>query len=177
MRRMHHRLPRAGLLSVVSAAMLMLHSAAAVASDEVATSEVRWHAAAAIADTTPAPGAALTVQIDADISPGWHVYAFHQTAGGPTALSIALADNSTAAAAGAVTGPAPSKQHDQSFDLDTETYSGTVELLLPLKINSDLPAGQHQVPVKIRFQSCSDRECRPPRTVQLDVDLNVVAKL
>jgi DsbC/DsbD-like thiol-disulfide interchange protein len=176
MRRMHHRLPRADLLSVVTGAMLTMHSAAAFASDEFATPEVRWHAAAT-ADATPPPGAAVTVHINADISPGWHVYAFHQTAGGPTALSIALADNLTAAAAGAVTGPAPSKQHDQSFDLDTETYSGTVELLLPLKINSDLPAGRHQVPVKVRFQSCSDRECRPPRTVQLDVDLNVVAKL
>jgi hypothetical protein len=169
------RSPPSGAWSVVTAAILALHAAHGLASDEAVTPEVRWHATAT-PEATLAPGAAVTVRIDANISAGWHVYAFHQATGGPTALSITVADNSTATASGTVTGPPPSRQHDQSFDLDTETYSGSVQLLLPLEIKSDLTAGRHQLPVKIRFQSCSESECRPPRTLQLDVDLNIAQK-
>ena len=36
------------------------------------------------------------------------------------------------------------------------------------------PQGQRQVPVSVRFQACSDRECLLPRTVHLSVPLEVV---
>jgi len=153
-------------------AMLLLMNGAGVMADTQGSDDVQWRAVSPVA-VSPHAGDAVNIHIEADIPSGWHVYAFHQPPGGPNALSITILENSNGRSAGEVIGPAPLKRHDSSFDLVTETYSGTVELQLPLKVNADLAPGTYQVPVKIRFQSCSDRECRPPRTVQLGVDLNV----
>jgi DsbC/DsbD-like thiol-disulfide interchange protein len=159
---------------LVGATLLITCGPEACGAEEATGGEdVQWQLASP-SESALAPGDSFALKIRADIAPGWHIYGLHEPAGGPTALGLILSDDSAALAAGEATGPAPLKKFDRSFNLPTQTYSGAVELQLPLKLKADLAAGPHTLPVKIRFQSCSDRECRPPRTVQLDVQVDVV---
>ncbi len=137
-------------------------------------SDVRW-TATLLAGTALSAGGTAVLEIHADIQAGWHVYALTQPPGGPTALQVRVdSSHDVVSAVGGISAPTPRKRHDQSFDLDTETYSGTFELRVPVQIKSDLAGGPHNLPVSIRFQSCSERECRPPRTVELTATVEVL---
>ena len=43
-----------------------------------------------------------------------------------------------------------------------------VAVHVPIALKSNGEAG-HSIPVSIRFQACSARECRPPKTIHLSV--------
>lgn len=116
----------------------------------------------------------MVLQIIGDVPVGWHVYALTEPPGGPTALRVKVdADHTVASSIGDASGPKPQKRHDRSFDLDTQTYSGRFAVEVPLRIREDLSVGLHTLPVSVRFQSCSDAECRPPRTVALTADIAI----
>jgi len=122
------------------------------------------------------PGSRIAIEVTAAIDEGWHVYGLEQTPGGPTPLRATLDENETVQAAGAATGSAPSKQHDSSFNLETETYTRTFVLRLPAQIMPHAPAGKQLTPVSVRFQACNDRICLPPRTVHLSAPVEIVGR-
>jgi Disulphide bond corrector protein DsbC len=76
-------------------------------------------------------------------------------------------------AAGPLSGPPPEKKQDKSFGLQTHFYTHSFVLSLPVRLKSQLIQGHRWVPVSVRFQSCSDRECLPPATVHLSAALYV----
>jgi hypothetical protein len=119
-------------------------------------------------------GSKATLELSADIADGWHVYALTEPPGGPTALRISLDDNDTAQASGIPSGAPPTKKHDASFNLDTQIYTHAFVLQLPLQVKQHAGAGRQLIPISVRYQSCSDRECRPPKTVKLQAALDVV---
>jgi thiol:disulfide interchange protein len=87
------------------------------------------------------------LRISGSIEQGWHVYAMQQFAGAPA-------------------GTEPQTRHDPGFDLDTPFYSQAFTVKVPLHGEIAGP-----VPVSVRFQACSDRECLPPKTLQLQAAL------
>jgi hypothetical protein len=133
---------------------------------------VQWGAQLTTAEAL-APGGAADIAIVGVIKEGWHVYGLEQLPGGPTSLRVALADSTVASVAGAPSGSKPRKVHDKRFNLDTQLYSGTVSVQLPVRVVSTAAAGTQQLAVNVRFQSCSEQECRPPRTVHLSVPVEV----
>jgi Disulphide bond corrector protein DsbC len=102
------------------------------------------------------------LKIVGNIDQGWHVYAMQQLPGGPTPLRVSLPLEQTVTIAGSPTGTSPQRRHDPGFDLDTDFYSETFALNLPLRGDIAGP-----VTVSIRFQACSERECLPPKTVDV----------
>jgi hypothetical protein len=102
------------------------------------------------------------LRISGSIEKGWHVYATQQLPGGPTPLRVTLAPNHGLTIAGAPAGTTPQTRHDPGFDLDTTFFSQAFTLKLPLYGEIKGP-----VPVSVRFQACSDRECLPPKTLEL----------
>jgi DsbC/DsbD-like thiol-disulfide interchange protein len=135
---------------------------------------VRW-----TASVTPRPaaepGRKIAIEVTADIQEGWHVYALEQPPNGPTALRASLDESEVVEAAGAPFGSPPTKQHDSSFNLDTQIYSDSFVLRLPAQVKLHSPAGRQVAPVSVRFQACSDRMCLPPRTVHLTVPIEILA--
>src|ERR1700677_840572 len=115
--------------------------------------------------TTVKPGASLIVELSAKVQGGWHVYGLTQLPEGPTPLRLSVDKNEVARSAGAATGTAPIKKHDQAFDLDTEVYESSFAVHLPVQINPNAAGGRQPIPVSVRFQACNDRICLPPRTV------------
>ena len=135
---------------------------------------VHWSASVKSA-TSIARGGTATIELSGEVQDGWHVYALEQHSGGPTALRITLDTNTVVTAAGPTSGTAPEKVQDTHFGFETQLYTHPFIVHLPVRVDRELAAGNQLIPVSIRFQACSDRECLLPRTVHLSVPINVPA--
>ncbi len=144
-----------------------------VSNAQVPSETVQW-AGSVISNAAVKHGGAATLELSAEVREGWHVYALSQPPGGPTALRITLDENKVARAVGAPSGTTPEKQHDKSFDLETQFYIHSFALYIPVYVKQQPAVGRQQIPVSVRFQTCSDRECLPPRTVHLAVPIDVL---
>jgi DsbC/DsbD-like thiol-disulfide interchange protein len=141
-------------------------------SAEPDASIVQWNAELAPGQPVRA-GARTTLLLSGEIPDGWHVYALTQPPGGPIALKVSLDDAETGRITGNIQAPAPLKKRDRALDLETQTYSGALQLAVPVSLRDGLPGGPHEIRVSVRYQSCSDRECRPPRVVHLSTSVDV----
>jgi DsbC/DsbD-like thiol-disulfide interchange protein len=133
---------------------------------------VEW-AGSATATTPLKQGSTFAVDLTADIQAGWHVYGLAQVAGGPTPLRVSLDENDVAQIVGTVSGTAPVKKHNSSFDLETQFYAQSLKLHLPLQVKQHAAISKQTVSVSVRFQACSDQTCLPPRTVHLSIPIEV----
>jgi DsbC/DsbD-like thiol-disulfide interchange protein len=113
------------------------------------------------------------VALSAEIQDGWHVYGLGQLPGGPTPLRVTIDENEIVQATGNVTGSAPQKKHDPSFDLETQLYTHSFALQVPTEVKPHTANGKQLIPVNVHFQACSERICLPPRTVHLSVPIEI----
>jgi hypothetical protein len=150
---------------MLTVAGLAIGAASSTQAQSLAPPSVQWSAAAR-RDSADAQGRRAVLNISAVVPQGWHVYALNQPAGGPTPLRIAIEQGAAAQITGAPSGTNPEKRHDPSFDLDTEFYARDFSLHFPVESQSTLEASQ-SLPVSVRFQLCSERECQPPKTIHL----------
>jgi hypothetical protein len=145
-----------------------------VACAQAPAETVQW-TTGVISQPSVRSGADTALQLTAQVLEGWHVYAFTQVPGGPTALRVTVDENTVAQAAGAPTGTVPEKKHDPSFDLETQFYTRSFVVRLPVHLK-EVATGRQWIPVSVRFQACSDRECLPPRTVHISVPIDVLSE-
>jgi Disulphide bond corrector protein DsbC len=137
------------------------------------TSIVDWEARVAPVPSSGIGGKA-TLILTGTIPDGWHVYSLTQPPGGPIALKVSLDDADVAAINGAIQAPPPVKKQDPALDMETQTYSGSLSLSIPVSLRAGLAAGSpHDLHLSVRYQSCSARECRPPRTIHLSARVDV----
>ncbi len=118
-------------------------------------------------------GSAATLDLSGEIDEGWHVYGLQQQPRGPTPLRVTLDANAIVTAAGATSGTAPDRVYDSHFGFDTQLYTHPFVIHVPVQVGADLAAGKQLIPVSVRFQACSDRECLLPKTVHLSVPIEV----
>jgi hypothetical protein len=154
-------------------ALLLASGLCWAGADQNVSPTVQW-AASLLSPAAVTHGSDATVVLSAVVQDGWHVYARKQRPGGPTALRVTLDDNDVARVAGVPSGTTPEKRHDPSFDLETQFYSHSFVLRLPVRVKQPA-AGRQLIPVSVLFQTCSDRECQPPRTIRLAVPIDVLS--
>jgi hypothetical protein len=133
---------------------------------------VHWSASVKSA-TTITRGSTAMLDLSGDVQDGWHVYALEQHSGGPTPLRITLDANTIVAAAGPPSATAAEKVQDTHFGFETQLYTHPFVVHLPVRVGRELAAGRRLIPVSVRFQACSDRECLLPRTVHLSVPIDL----
>jgi hypothetical protein len=114
-----------------------------------------------------------TLELSGHVEDGWHVYALTQRPGGPIALRVSIDDNPVACLAGPPSGSTPETRLDPSFNLQTEFYTSSFAVHVPVALQPGTAAGNQQIPLSIRFQTCSARECKPPKTIHLSVPVEV----
>jgi hypothetical protein len=152
--------------------LLMAPGLCATAVADAPPEPVHWN----VALTTQDPirkGSDTTLEISGVIDAGWHVYALEQLPHGPTPLRVTLDQNLIAVLASPASGSAPEKVYSASFGLDTQYYTHTFAVHVPVHLSQDLPAGRQLIPLSVRFQACSDKECLLPRTVHLSIPIDV----
>ncbi len=65
--------------------------------------------------------------------------------------------------------PTPEVRVDSNFGTGTETYRGSPEFLVPVRVADATPAGRINLRMTVRSQACSDKICLEPTTAQLTV--------
>ena len=122
---------------------------------------------------TAAPGAAMSVTLDAVIAPGWHIYAIDQRGGGPTPLTIQLPDGQPFRLARAVAFSKPEVKFDPGFGLDVSLHQDRAQFAVPVDVIPAAKTGRQTLTVEARYQACNANICLPPQTDQVRIVVTV----
>jgi thiol:disulfide interchange protein len=133
-----------------------------------AQQNVRW--SLTLEPASAAPGAKVLAHLDGAIDPGWHLYSMTSAAAKPT--TIKLAPN-PAVDKVRLFQAAPKKAYDPNFQMETETYQGAANFLMELQLKPDAPAGAPEISATVRYQTCNDTVCIPPRNQVVGATLTI----
>ncbi len=125
-----------------------------------------------------APGSDVLLELKLDLDAPWHMYSVTTPKagpeGGPTQTTIRLAET-PAVASWELYFPAPERKFDPNFQIETETYEGSLNFYLMLHLAPGTPAGTIGLSARMRYQLCTDKQCLPPKTVSVSTTLPVNA--
>lgn len=126
----------------------------------------------AIAPTHPLKaGAIFDLVLHAAIDPGWHLYALTEPEDGPIATEINLTEGDPAELLR--TGQSrPRTSQDPVFGKPVTLFESSATFTLHLQLARALPPGAHLLHVLVRYQSCNDHVCLPPRTETVEAPLS-----
>jgi thiol:disulfide interchange protein DsbD len=132
---------------------------------------VAWRLTAPAAPVKP--GGKFTVKLLAAVQDGWHLYSLKPMAEGPIPTRIWIADGQPFTLSGAVQAPGPRVMQDPSFGMEVELYVGDVVFTLPVKVAAGTAPGVQKLVVSASYQSCNNKVCLPPKTVQVEAPVKV----
>lgn len=130
------------------------------------------HWSLAIEPAAVPPGGHVTAKLTADIDPEWHLYSLSTPKGGPIATTAGIAPTPAIASVKTYQ-PKPERKLDPNFGIETETFAKQVVILFDVTLAVDAKAGPLEITANTRFQSCTDKQCLPPRKVSASATVNV----
>ena len=128
---------------------------------------------------TIAPSTKLTVQrgsavdytLKAELQPGFHVNS--NMPGDDYLIPIKLTWNKDPLEAEQVTYPKPQMEKLAFSTKPISVYTGTFEIATHFKASPSAMPGMAFMNGKLRYQACNNKECLPPRTVDVRVTLDI----
>jgi thiol:disulfide interchange protein DsbD len=117
-------------------------------------------------------GALIRVPLSAAIDVGWHLYSLKKLEGGPVPTTITVAPG-TFRLEGEIKSSDPIPMNDSQLGMTVELYLVRADFVLPVRIANDASAGPHTLKVSVRYQTCSEKICLPPKTVTIDAPVTV----
>jgi len=118
-------------------------------------------------------GSILGVDVQADIAPGWHLYALDIPAGGPIATSFVVIEDEVFSSGGEAVQPEPVSWFDENFNMDTNYFEGTAVFTVPVRIAESALPGDYELRLQVEFMLCNDSTCLPPQKNDLAVLVTV----
>ena len=119
-------------------------------------------------------GSAAQIAVVMKIRPGFHVNAREKSA--EYLIATDLKSNLPAGfSAGDVAYPKGKLEKFVFSKTPLNVYQDTVILKMPLNVLASAPTGEQHIPLKLRYQACSQEICLPPVTLDVDAVVNVVA--
>lgn len=145
------------------------------AAQEIPENVVKW--SLALEQPSPQkPGATFKALLRARIEEGWHLYSLDQREDGPKPTRISAPPNQPFELAGEIESPTPLVAMDENFGFETEFYEEAAVFGLPLRVAASAAQGQHKLQVQVRYQTCTQKLCLPPKTVKLGLTVEVGGK-
>ncbi len=138
-----------------------------------AVNPIHWSLKLTTAQKTYQKGEPFTVQLQAQIEDGWHLYALEEIPNGPRPTRILLPDEQAFAFAGELGQPMPISKFDENFGVETQFYEKAVTFRVPLKIADTAQPGVTKLVLQVRYQTCNDTLCLPPKTVKLETVVEI----
>ena len=129
---------------------------------------VKW--SLALDPASAAQGAKVIARLEGRIDLGWHVYSMTSAGAIPTTVKVAA--NAAVEKVRVFQAP-PKKAYDPNFQLDTETYEGSAVFLLELQLTPDAAPGASEISAEVRYQTCNDKVCIPPRRQTVTATLTI----
>ena len=113
-------------------------------------------------EATLAAGAGTEIAVQISLEPGWHIYSLTQPAGGPTPTALSLEPCQALEPAGPVRQGRFEAQFEPLFGVNVESFSGTAEFWVPVRVLPTAKAGAYDCAVRVRYQACNGKVCLPP---------------
>jgi len=119
---------------------------------------------------TKADGNNYELHITATIDKGWHIYSQTTPDGGPVATKIDFVKSPLVTLIGKTkeTGKLEQK-HEELFGLDVKQFSNRVDFVQLIQLKAKVKTN---ITGTIKFMSCNDSECLPPKTQKFSIPLN-----
>ncbi len=119
-------------------------------------------------------GSIAGLRIDADIAPGWHLYAMDIPPGGPIPTSFKVVENEVFSPGGEALQSEPVSWFDENFDMETNYFQGSAEFTVPVRVAESAVPGDYELIIKVEFMLCNDSTCLPPQTEELAATVSVI---
>lgn len=160
--------PAMGGFNVLLLLTLLVGSAGAAEAQE---RPVRWSLTTQTDDGV-SPGDTVRLRLGARIEDRWYLYSLTQPPGGPIQTRIELAPESPVQIAGVIDAPDPDEYPDRNFNIFSEVYQDSVAFEIAVVVRTVARSGSGPA-VLVRYQTCNDRYCLPPRTDTLTLSLQI----
>lgn len=116
------------------------------------------------------PGSRFSIKIIGTIQPGWHIYAMEEPDGSPMATQVGITESDPARVL-RITASKPQLIHDAALNLTAGVYLNSAAFILYLQVDST--SSQTPLHILVRYQSCNNKLCFPPRTQTIEVPLRI----
>ena len=126
------------------------------------------------AGSNPRAGEVVNLSIHMELDEGWHVWGVYNVPKGPISSPVSTTIETTdekVSKSGKVREPVPIVKFDEGFEIDIPYHEKTLDFILPVLLKNDLNIGNAELMVSVQYQTCNDRLCLLPKTVDLMVPL------
>ena len=130
----------------------------------------------ALEPSDPRLGEQVRAVVRMKLHPGWHIYSVVPATGdfAPIPTTITL-DTLNLEAQGPIYESNPLTDNDPVLDMVLSFHKNQARLFQNLRVPESAPLGTFAVQANLRFQTCSDRVCLPPKTVPLITDFTITS--
>ncbi|HET8946084.1 MAG TPA: cytochrome c biogenesis protein CcdA, partial [Candidatus Polarisedimenticolia bacterium] len=118
------------------------------------------------------PGAALPLEVSLTIKSGWHMNSSKPTLDYLIPTKVTFTETGGATAEG-IAYPPGEMVKLQFADEQLSVYQGSVAIPARLRVPADKAAGPLPITARLNYQSCSDKACLPPETVEFKTTVEV----
>ena len=116
-------------------------------------------------------GGEARVVFDAQIAPGWRLYAIDSPVGRPVAVALDALPAGVEALA--LRQARPREGYDEAFQSDYTYFAGRGRVVQPLRLSAAAARGRYEVRGAVRYAVCDDSICLPPARASFRVPLEV----
>ncbi|MDT0630785.1 protein-disulfide reductase DsbD family protein [Rubrivirga sp. S365] len=116
-------------------------------------------------------GGEARVVLDAEIEPGWRLYAVDSPVGRPLAVTVGALPAGVEAAP--LRQARPQEGYDEAFGSDYTYFAGRGRIVQPLRLSATAARGRHEVRGAVLYAVCDDSICLPPARAAFRVPLQV----
>lgn len=121
---------------------------------------------------TVKPGQSVTVPVRAKIDAGFHVNS--DKPNDPFLIPLKLTWNAGPLEKPAIAFPKPETAKLAFSEKPVSIFSGQFEIATKFTVAAKSPAGPAALVGKLRYQACNDHECLIPRTLDVNVPVEIV---
>lgn len=116
-------------------------------------------------------GSAFTQKIPLHLKSGYHCNS--NTPAEDYLIPLRLTWTPGPATADQTVYPKPLQENFAFSPKPVSVYSGTFVIETKFRVPADAPKGPAKVKGKLRYQACSDKECLPPKTIEIEIPLQI----
>jgi uncharacterized protein YyaL (SSP411 family) len=123
-------------------------------------------------NAAPIAGSTVLAHLTLTIAEGWHLTAnpSGRPSLKPTTVKLLPSSEITLEP---VTYPEGALRKLVGGEEPVPVYEGRIQIPIMLRLGSDLPSGNREVKLQIRFQACNDRACLAPATLAVPLSIDV----
>lgn len=108
------------------------------------------------------------ILVKGTIQKGWHTYSQRETDAGPIPTSVTFAPSANYELKGKTEETGAKEEFDKAFDAKLYVFHDKAVFSQKISIKADRP---FSIPLSVEYMSCNDMMCLPPKTVNLQVQV------